>query len=226
VAAIGETRGLAARTADLSEPPLMSQARFPEEETMSTTTPTPEPQQPRKSWPRRHKILTGLASLVVIGAVASIASGSGGGGAPASTATPPAAATAPATVPAVPMPAQTPAEEPATTAPPAPAAPAMTTSQQQAVESAQSYLDMGGFSKAKLIEQLTAKAGEGFPRADAEFAVSYLHPDWNAQAVEAAKSYLDMGGFSRASLLEQLTSSAGEGFTQAQAEYAVNKVGL
>ena len=85
---------------------------------------------------------------------------------------------------------------------------------------------MGGFSKAGLLEQLTSNAGEGFPVADARFAIRYLKPDWNAQAVESAKSYMQMGGFSRSSLLEQLTSSAGEGFTQAQAEYAVAKVGL
>lgn len=83
-----------------------------------------------------------------------------------------------------------------------------------------------GFSQAGLVQQLTSSAGDGFPKADAEFAVSYLKPDWNAQAVEAAKGYMSMGGFSRAGLIEQLTSSAGDGFTRAQAEYAANKVGL
>jgi hypothetical protein len=102
----------------------------------------------------------------------------------------------------------------------------MSIAEQQAVDSAQSYLAMGGFSKAGLLDQLTSSAGEGFAVADAKFAISHLHPNWNAQAVESAKSYLAMGGFSRASMIEQLTSSAGEGFTQAQAEYAVAKVGL
>jgi hypothetical protein len=61
---------------------------------------------------------------------------------------------------------------------------------------------------------------------DAEFAINYLKPDWDAQAVMAAKGYLALGGFSSSSLTQQLTSSDGDGFTQAQAEYAVAKVGL
>jgi Host cell surface-exposed lipoprotein len=56
-----------------------------------------------------------------------------------------------------------------------------------------------------------------------EYAINYLHPDWDQQAVDAAKGYLQLGGFSQASLLQQLTSSVGSGFTQAQADYAVNQ---
>lgn len=113
------------------------------------------------------------------------------------------------------------------TTPAPPAGPSMTTAQQQAVDAAQGYLSMGeGFSYQGLLQQLTSSAGNGFATPDAEFAINYLHPDWDAQAVEAAKGYLQMGGFSRASLIQQLTSSAGNGFTEAQAEYAANQVGL
>ena len=112
-------------------------------------------------------------------------------------------------------------------APAKPAAPAITVAQQQAVDAAKSYLDLGsGFSRAGLIDQLTSSAGSGFSVADATFAVNYLHPDFDAQAVLAAKSYMQLGGFSRASLIEQLTSSAGSSFTLAQATYAANSVGL
>ena len=129
----------------------------------------------------------------------------------------------------VPPPTMPSAPAPTTPAAPAkPAAPALTVSQQQAVESAQSYLQDGsGFSQAGLMKQLTSRYGEGFSQADATFAIKYLHPDWYAQAVESAKGYMSDGsGFSRAELLNQLTSSYGEGFTWAQAEYAVGKVGL
>lgn len=106
-------------------------------------------------------------------------------------------------------------------------APDMTVAQQQAVQSARSYLDMGsGFSRESLLKQLTSSYGEGFSEADAEFAVNYLKPDWNAQAVECAKGYLALESFSRSRLIEQLTSKYGNGFTEAQAEYAANKVGL
>lgn len=104
--------------------------------------------------------------------------------------------------------------------------PSYTVAQQNAIQSAQSYLEMSGFSRAGLIQQLTSKAGEGFKMADALFAINHIKVDWNKEAVESAKSYLDMGGFSRASLIQQLSSKAGEQFTPAQAKYAADHVGL
>ena len=110
----------------------------------------------------------------------------------------------------------------------APTTPAISAAEQQAIASAQSYLDLGsGFSYQSLLSQLTSNYGNGFSASDAKFAISYLKPDWNAQAVEAAHGYLKLGtGFSRSSLIQQLTSSYGNGFTQSQAEYAVSKTGL
>jgi hypothetical protein len=104
----------------------------------------------------------------------------------------------------------------------------MTVAQQQAVDSARSYLSTGGgFSRAGLIKQLSSSYGEGFPGDVAIFAVDHLQVNWNEQAVKSAKSYMSTGsGFSRAGLIQQLSSSYGEGFTPAQAVYAANKVGL
>lgn len=119
--------------------------------------------------------------------------------------------------------------KPAGTKSPAPVAdaPTMSTAEQQAVDSAQSYLRMGsGFSEYSLLKQLTSSYGSGFSQADAQFAVKYLNPDWDAQAVDAAKGYMKLGGFSAASLTQQLTSDYGNGFTEAEAAYAVAKVGL
>lgn len=113
-------------------------------------------------------------------------------------------------------------------APAAPSTPAMTLSEQQAVASAQGYLDDGqGFSYQGLLKQLTSSYGEGFSQADAKFAIRYLHPDWYQQAVESAKNYLADGqGFSHDELYQQLTSGYGEGFTPGQANYALRQVGL
>jgi hypothetical protein len=115
---------------------------------------------------------------------------------------------------------------PATSAPAAPAGP--TASQQQALDSAQSYLSDGtGFSRAGLIGQLSSPYGEKFSVADATWAVDHSGADWDAQAVLSAKSYMSDGsGFSRAGLIDQLTSQYGEKFTLAQATYAANQVGL
>ena len=95
------------------------------------------------------------------------------------------------------------------------------------MDAAQSYLSEGsGFSQYSLDQQLTSSYGSGFSQADAQFAINYLHPDWDAQAVDAAKGYMQQGGFSAESLTQQLTSDAGNGFTEAQAAYAVAQVGL
>ncbi len=137
----------------------------------------------------------------------------------------PAAVPAASNTSSAPAPADSSASTPAVATP---AAPVMSAAQQQAVESAQSYLSLGqGFSKSGLFKQLTSSYGEGFTAETASFAIAYLHPNWYEQAMESAKGYMALGqGFSRQGLLEQLTSSYGEGFTEAQAEYAVAKVGL
>lgn len=97
----------------------------------------------------------------------------------------------------------------------------LTTSQEQAVQKAQSYLDMGGFSRSGLIKQLRF---EKFSNKDATFAVDYLDPNWNEQAEQKAQSYMDLGSrFSRGSLINQLVF---EGFTQKQAEHGAKSVGL
>jgi hypothetical protein len=94
----------------------------------------------------------------------------------------------------------------------------------RALQSAESYLAMSGFSKNGLYEQLSSSAGDGFTQAEAQYAVDRVDADWNKEAVESARSYLQMMPMSRAELIEQLSSSAGEGFTYEQALYAVNKV--
>lgn len=99
--------------------------------------------------------------------------------------------------------------------------PALSRAQEQAIGSAADYLELvGGFSRQGLIDQLKF---EGFTVAEAEFAVDYLSPDWNAQAVQSAESYLNVGGFSRQGLIDQLLF---EGFMLEQAEYAVSAVGF
>jgi 3-oxoacyl-ACP reductase-like protein len=179
-------------------------------------------------WIRRHKIISGLLAVVAL-IIIIVAASSGGK-------TPSTVSVTETTQAAAPASSAVASAAPDTPAPDTPApsttdevqtAPALTTAEQQAVDAAQNYLDLGtGFSYNGLLKQLTSSYGNGFSAKDAKFAISYLKPDWNAQAVEAAKGYLKLGGFSRASLIQQLTSSYGSGFTEAQAEYAAGKVGL
>ena len=104
--------------------------------------------------------------------------------------------------------------------------PEYTTSQENAIESAKGYLEYTPFSRVGLIQQLSSKAGEGYPKADAVFAVNHIEVDWNQQAAKAAKGYLEYSSFSRAGLIQQLESKAGDGYTHAQAVYGVSKTGL
>ena len=99
-------------------------------------------------------------------------------------------------------------------------APSETIGQENARESAQSYLDSQAFSRTGLIDQLLF---EGFSQADAEYGTDSMKADWNQQAALSAQSYLDSQAFSRTGLIDQLLF---EGFSQAEAEYGVNAVGL
>jgi hypothetical protein len=120
---------------------------------------------------------------------------------------------------AQPTPAPVPTIAPAPPPPQTPAPPALTMEQENAVDSARSYLDYSGFSRQGLIEQLEY---EQFSTEAATFAVDYVAPDWNAEAAESAKSYLEYSSFSRQGLIDQLFY---EGFTPEQAEYGVSQNG-
>ena len=99
-----------------------------------------------------------------------------------------------------------------------------------AYRSAQSYLDLKGFSKQGLIDQLSSEYGEGYTVEQATAAVQAMEDagevDWNEQAVKSGQSYLDMKGFSRDGLIQQLSSEYGDKFTVEQATYAADQLGL
>lgn len=105
----------------------------------------------------------------------------------------------------------------------APPEPELTPAQENAIESAESYLELSGFSRQGLIDQLTSEYGEGFKKKDAVFAVNYLKPNWKKEAVESAESYLETGSFSLDGLIEQLESDYGDQYTHAQAVYGAKR---
>lgn len=101
----------------------------------------------------------------------------------------------------------------------------LTGPQKNAVRSAKQYLDMSGFSRGGLIQQLSSDAGDGYKVADATVAVDSLNVDWNKQAERSAKQYLDMMGFSCKGLIQQLSSSAGDRYTKEQATHGARAAG-
>lgn len=90
-----------------------------------------------------------------------------------------------------------------------------------ALAKAQTYVDMMAFSKAGLLNQLTATYGEKFSQAAADYAVAHVKADYNANALIKAKEYQDDMNMSPAAIHDQLTSSYGEKFTNAEADYAI-----
>lgn len=106
------------------------------------------------------------------------------------------------------------------------AKPTVTRAQENALRSAESYLDFKGFSKKGLIQQLSSEYGDGYKKADATWAVEHVDVNWKEQAVRAGEAYLDFKGFSRQGLIEQLSSEYGDQFTVKEATYAADKLGL
>ena len=108
-------------------------------------------------------------------------------------------------------------------APPPEPASNLTPAQQNAVRSAENYLDLMGFSRQGLIDQLEF---EQYSTGDATAAVDSLNVDWNAEAAESARNYLELMGFSCQGLIDQLSSSAGDKYTVAQATYGATEAGI
>lgn len=92
-----------------------------------------------------------------------------------------------------------------------------TSEQQNARESAESYLRFSAFSRTGLIQQLEY---EGYSYEDSSYAVDAVNADWFEQAAKSAESYLEYSSFSRSGLLDQLLY---EGFSEAEAAFGVEK---
>lgn len=92
--------------------------------------------------------------------------------------------------------------------------------QQNALRTAKSYLQMSGYSHDGLINQLEY---EQYSAEDATWAADNVGADWNQQAVRTANSYLKMSGYSHDGLVNQLEY---EGYTASQAEYGATAAGV
>ena len=107
-----------------------------------------------------------------------------------------------------------------------PASGNLTAAQRNAVRSANSYLQLSGFSRQGLIDQLSSEVGDSYSVGDATVAVNSLSTDWNAQAARSAVSYLELSGFSCRGLIDQLSSEAGDKYTVEQATYGATQAGI
>lgn len=94
-----------------------------------------------------------------------------------------------------------------------------TLGQKNALSKAKQYLNISGFSRKGLIEQLEF---EGFSHEEALYGVDNSNTNWNEQAAKKAKQYLNIMSFSKSRLIEQLEF---EGFTSEEAKYGATSVG-
>jgi hypothetical protein len=86
------------------------------------------------------------------------------------------------------------------------------------------YLNVAGFSRDGLINQLVM--ADGYPQDIATQAVDSLDVDWNEQAVRVATQWAESGSpYTRDGLVQELMSEYTL-FTQVQAEYAADEVGF
>ena len=154
--------------------------------------------------------------LIVVSCIASIAGSDGPSPEPSERTTDPTVQTTESET-SVPVPT---AIEPAKPTPTKKAAPKLSVEQQECIQSAESYIDSGGYSKKGLITQLKY---EGFSTEEAKYAVEHIGANWMNEAAESAESYMDSGGYSKKSLTDQLLY---EGFTKAEAAHGVKSVGL
>lgn len=89
---------------------------------------------------------------------------------------------------------------------------------QNALKSANEYLNYTAFSKEGLYNQLKH---EKYSDDAARYAVDHVNADWKECAVKAAESYLAYSSFSKEELYDQLIY---EKYTEEEARYAVDKV--
>lgn len=94
---------------------------------------------------------------------------------------------------------------------------ATTFGEENALRSAQAYLEFSAFSYKGLIRQLEY---EGYAKTEAIYAALTCGANWNEQAFKSAQAYLSFMSFSYDGLVDQLEY---EGFTAEQAAYGATK---
>lgn len=167
----------------------------------------------KTSWFARHKVLTALIGLFVIGSLFSAVNGGSNNDSATKDSNQSGSSVDPENA------GQTPTEEPTQEE-----VPAVPTEYLSALDKAQSYSDNMNMSKLGIYDQLISEYGEQFSKAAAQYGIDNVDADWNYNALQKAKSYQDNMSMSPAAIRDQLTSSYGEKFTQSEADYAVSNL--
>ena len=149
-----------------------------------------------KNWFAKHKVLTVIIGIVVLGIAIGASGGSGKG-----TTTNTNADTS------ITNPKEKKSNIPAEYA--------------SALNQAGSYANTMHMSKQGVYDQLVSEFGGKFSAKAAQYAIDNVKSDWNANALAKAKDYQTQQSLSPSAIHDQLTSAAGEKFTTAEADYAL-----
>jgi hypothetical protein len=159
-----------------------------------------------RSFFAKHKIISGLLVLVLLGIFGSAL----GGGTTTSNSTNSATNTTTK---------ETTQKE--STTPAAPVEKALPAEYKSALSKATSYANVMNMSKVAVYDQLISEYGEKFSKEAAQYAIDNVKADWNANALAKAKSYQEKMSMSPSSIRDQLVSDYGEKFTADEADYAM-----
>jgi hypothetical protein len=157
-----------------------------------------------KNWFARHKVLSVILGLFMLGAIASAA----GGGTDTNTST--------NSTPTNNETTQTAESEPVENK-----EPAVPAEYKSALAQATTYANDLHLSKKGVYAQLVSEYGGKFKPEAAQYAIDNVKADWNANALAQAKTYQNDLHLSPAGVRNQLVSEHGGQFTAAEADYAI-----
>ena len=90
-----------------------------------------------------------------------------------------------------------------------------------ALAKANSYANTMHMLKAGVFDQLTSEYGEKFSQEAGQYAIDNVTADWNKNALQKAKDYQETMHMSPDAIRDQLVSEYGEKFTAEEADYAL-----
>lgn len=156
------------------------------------------------NWFARHKVLSVILGLFVLGAIASAA----GGGTDTNTSTNS-------------TPTNSETTQTAESKPAAKEEPKVPAEYKSALAQATTYANDLHLSKKGVYDQLVSEYGGKFKPEAAQYAIDNVKADWNANALAQAKTYQNDLHLSPAGVRDQLVSEHGGQFTAAEADYAI-----
>ena len=98
------------------------------------------------------------------------------------------------------------------------------TEYKSALKQAKTYSDVMNMSKAGIYDQLTSEYGGQFTEEAAQYAIDNVEADWKENALKSAETYQETMSMSPAAIYDQLVSQYGGQFTEEEAQYAIDNL--